>query len=734
MMFLGLIRWTDRMKDSYAQVAVATMMVSFALLLHSLAPTITAGDSGELAVAACTLGVPHPPGYPLWVLVNKAVATVVPLGELGFRCALASGLCGSLGVGMVALAGCTLFSSATGGVLAGVVGMFSYTLWEQSSICEVYALNAFFVSALLATHFATSGGKRLQLEAMLVGLGVANHHTILLVAAPLGVVSLAQVVREEKRLRPISISFLALFLGATCYLATVMRANADPAMNWGVARDLEGFLTHVLRKQYGPAWSGSRSFALTGLQLKSFAQSLLSQWGNVLPWLILVGVFVAQRARRGSGFLLLAIMVLAGPLLTILLNPDLERETLDAVSVFYVPAHLVAAILIAGGLMRSVKRNVVGRLLGLEEGCEEGAHAFQKGTPPKKKKASGNRDRDVASFKRLAIKILSWAPVLLLVAPLTQNDSLVIRRRDWTAHNYAQDALRTVGRQGLLFLSSDHQSFPVAFLQFIEERSPHVLSLDAHDDPYDDPWGHRLSGKTADEKVALRIQLMEEWLGSGEGQVFTATRAGQLPPEGFRFLPYGLAYRLQQSGLPAIEPHQLWQRYLGVPADAPRDYGNDMIRCDYVLSRGVSFLEQGNISQALLAFGEAERLGYGVKEHYNNVGSMLAEHRVYDGAIRQYEKALAIHPDYAMARRNLGRVYLEAGHPEEALKQFEEIFLLSPRDASLLNDVGRAQLELGRVAQALAAWEESLKIQPEQPWVREWVSRYRTASTERHPR
>jgi len=719
------------MKHHYIPVTIALGIASFAVLLHSLAPTITAGDSGELAVAACTLGGPHPPGYPLWVLVNKAVATVVPLGELGFRCALASGLCGSLGVGMIALAGCALFSSATGGILAGMVAMLSYTLWEQSSICEVYALNAFFVSALLATHFATSGGKRLQLEAMLVGLGVANHHTIALVAVPLGVISVVEVLRQRAKLRPVVVSFVVLFLGLTCYLATVMRAHADPAMNWGVARDFEGFLTHVLRKQYGPAWSGSRSLALTGLQLKSFGQSLLAQWGNVLPWLILVGIFVAHRARRGAGFLLLAIMVLAGPLLTLVLNPDLERETLDAVSVFYIPSHLVAALLIAGGLMRCVNTHIVGRLFGLEVDVEDQRDASRKSTHSKKKTKSSKETQNGTSFKSLLAKTVPWVPVLLLMGPLTQNNSLITRRRDWTAHNYAQDALKTVGRQGLLFLSSDHQSFPVAFLQFIEGRYAGVLSLDAHDDPYENPWGHRLTNKTADEKLQLRIQFMEEWIRSGQGQVFTATRAGQMPPQGFRFTPYGLAYRLQQAGLPATEPYHLWQRYLGVPADAPRDYGNDMIRCDYVLFRGVGFLEQGNISQSLLAFGEAERLGYGVKEHYNNVGSMLAEHRVYDGAIRQYEKALAINPDYRMARRNLGRVYLEAGHPEEALKQFAEILPVTHDDASLFNDIGRAELELDRVPQALAAWEESLKIEPEQPWVREWVSRYRTASTER---
>ena len=43
-----------------------TTVAALVVYLRRLAPTVTLEDSGELAVAADHLGVPHPPGYPGW--------------------------------------------------------------------------------------------------------------------------------------------------------------------------------------------------------------------------------------------------------------------------------------------------------------------------------------------------------------------------------------------------------------------------------------------------------------------------------------------------------------------------------------------------------------------------------------------------------------------------------------------------------------------------------------------
>jgi hypothetical protein len=42
-------------------------MTVFWVYVQTLAPTVSFFDSGELIAAAYTLGVAHPPGYPLYV-------------------------------------------------------------------------------------------------------------------------------------------------------------------------------------------------------------------------------------------------------------------------------------------------------------------------------------------------------------------------------------------------------------------------------------------------------------------------------------------------------------------------------------------------------------------------------------------------------------------------------------------------------------------------------------------
>ncbi|MBA3345583.1 MAG: DUF2723 domain-containing protein, partial [Gemmatimonadales bacterium] len=80
-----------------AALAVAALVLLGYLL--TLAPTVTFWDAGELIAVAKTLGIPHPPGTPLFVLVAHVWAAAVPIGEYAFRTNLLSALFSAAGAG-----------------------------------------------------------------------------------------------------------------------------------------------------------------------------------------------------------------------------------------------------------------------------------------------------------------------------------------------------------------------------------------------------------------------------------------------------------------------------------------------------------------------------------------------------------------------------------------------------------------------------------------------------------
>src|SRR5437588_4930359 len=87
-----------------AELLCAGAVFVATLLLYSwtLAPTVTLIDSGELIVVAHGLGVAHPPGVPLWVILAH-LASLVPLGNVALRINFSSALFAALASAMLTL-------------------------------------------------------------------------------------------------------------------------------------------------------------------------------------------------------------------------------------------------------------------------------------------------------------------------------------------------------------------------------------------------------------------------------------------------------------------------------------------------------------------------------------------------------------------------------------------------------------------------------------------------------
>jgi uncharacterized membrane protein len=81
------------------RAALAVFALILAGYVLTLAPTVTFWDAGELIAAASTLGIPHPPGTPLFVMLAHVWGALVPVGEYAVRTNLLSALLSAAGAG-----------------------------------------------------------------------------------------------------------------------------------------------------------------------------------------------------------------------------------------------------------------------------------------------------------------------------------------------------------------------------------------------------------------------------------------------------------------------------------------------------------------------------------------------------------------------------------------------------------------------------------------------------------
>lgn len=218
-----------------------SFLVTFIGYVWTLAPSVTLEDSGEFLTASHNLGVPHPPGYPIWTIVGWLWQWIIPFGNIGWRGNLMSAFFGAAATGLAAL-----LISKSGHVMSERVGFlhkladeklvdliilasavsaslmlaFSPVMWSQAVITEVYALNAFFLLVTLVLlyrwSFEPDRRWRLYLAAFIWGVGLTSHQTqvLLIVAFP------AFVWFTDRRLgRDTLLPILVVIVGAIVKMA-----------------------------------------------------------------------------------------------------------------------------------------------------------------------------------------------------------------------------------------------------------------------------------------------------------------------------------------------------------------------------------------------------------------------------------------------------------------------------------------------------------------------------------
>jgi len=187
-------RWPLDLRPETWDLGLASglFVLTFAVYLSTLSPTVGEADSFEFQVVSYTLGIAHPTGYPLYILLGK-LFTLLPIGNVAYRVNLISPLFASLAVIFLYLCLVHLTQHRTISLLTALTFAFSRTFWSQAVIAEVYTLNAFFVALvfyLLLKRIGESANQRINKIAFVYGLSLTNHLTMALLAPAMAIYAL----------------------------------------------------------------------------------------------------------------------------------------------------------------------------------------------------------------------------------------------------------------------------------------------------------------------------------------------------------------------------------------------------------------------------------------------------------------------------------------------------------------------------------------------------------------
>jgi hypothetical protein len=476
-------------RPPYLAAAVAGACV-LALYLLTLSPTTAMWDTSEYLAAAKVLGLPHPPGNPLFILIAHLFGAL-PLAPTfaqrinvlaAVSSAAAAGLWFLVAHAALERAFTTYWSRLAGAATAVVFGATAFSVWNQSVVNEkVYTVSLFqtvlvcWIALRWARRPDEAGSDRLLLLGVyLCALGYTIHPAGLFALAPLGVVVLANSPRLLACGRLVAAALLLFVAGLTPFAFEPIRSAWDPAINEGEptacagrialgctlsGTTLDRLRANVNREQYAKPSLDDRQAPL-GAQFGMWWLYWKWQWFRdgrqaAPPLQLLLALGALALAAAGArtqwrhdrnGFLVVATLV----------------ATVTPILIFYLNFKYGASQ--DPGLAEGVNREVRDRdyffiwsfsSLGLWMGL--GLASLWR--------AVATRTGD----RQLPLQLRRTSPLLALcLLPLALNWRDASRAGQSFTREWARDALQSAEPGALLLTNGDNDTFPLWYAQQVE--------------------------------------------------------------------------------------------------------------------------------------------------------------------------------------------------------------------------------------------------------------------------
>jgi hypothetical protein len=535
---------------------ILSFIVPFAVYMATLAPSVTFFDSGEFLTATASLGSAHSPGYPLFLMYAKPF-TWLPLGNIAFRVNVATAVSSSLACLMVYLLTLLLLKKETlldderfnrtalkfAALSAALTFGVTARLWLQSNHDKPYPLLSFitaliFYLLLLWQEQYREGSDRpsyVYVCTFLAGLSMGLHQTIVLFLPAWFLMLVLTDWRVVTRIKELVLATAFALFGFSVNLYLPLRALKNPLLNWGDPKTLDQFLWHFLRKGY-PAEPPARDMALLWAQLGAFNIPREFTWLGVL--LLLLGLLFLWRKNRtlvSVGFVATAVflMVIVGYFNT-------QMEMIFLTEEFFTPLYLLVAVVIGVGLFTLF--GFVIRTARLPERI---------GTP----------------VYVVVTLFFFTLPSALCAVNYYEND----QHNNYIAFDYAENTLRSLAQNAVMYTWGDSGAFPLWYLQGVERmredvdlpHTPHLVFgwyLDSLPRLFKDSNLRKYDTSSFGPESSLRVSITEN-MGIRPVYIDFSTRYSVEFKE-YQPVQRGIVYRVRKinepSGIPDLA---LWENY-----------------------------------------------------------------------------------------------------------------------------------------------------------------------------
>lgn len=511
----------------------APAFVGAALLcvyVGTLAPTVTYWDAGEFLSAIHSLGVPHPPGTPMFILVADVWAKIFsPVFGFAYSVNLFSAICTATACAIAAWlmqrwTGDSIAAIA-GGLLAGLMS----SVWNNATETEVYspALLVSLLLILVAELARESRDRRwLILLAYLVGFGWSLQLSALVAAPAALFLALWRPDREDDVERPrprqkgdqtnilattVAMVLVAL-IGASAVLFMLVRARHDPGINQGNPATWSALSDVITRRQYLPVSMLPRQapfylqvgnlFEYADWQVaKGFAPDPPPTIARTAATLVfaLLGVvgFLWHRRRHAASWEAMTLLFLGATIgIVVYLNMKASPSYGEG-------------FLAANAKHEARERDYFFVLGFICWGLWAGAGL-------------------VSLFRRFGAKA-AYAGILLAALPAAMNWRAVDRRRNPEASAARDSAIRILTRapkNAVVFAVGDNDTYPVWYMQEVENLRRDVTTVTL---PLLGATWYRQ--ELARRKQLLRPEFVDNWYGIGAtySEICGRARALQRP-------------------------------------------------------------------------------------------------------------------------------------------------------------------------------------------------------------